>query len=90
MLEINQTEYYQKLTEALRTPLVSKNLICCREGYLYKSDRLGFLLYRASKNRYAVLALRPGGHAEEGFFSNLAAAVEYTIALISLDKEGQI
>lgn len=90
MLEIKESTYYKNLTQPLRNVLLSKNIIFSAAGYLYKSDKLGFVLFRAAKNRYEIVVFRPGAQTEEFSKDNLADAVELSIKIVKLDKEGRL
>lgn len=90
MLEIKESTYYKNITAPLRNVLLSKNIIFGSSGFLYKSDRLGFILFRASKNRYELLILRADMPSEDISFDNLAEAVATSIKIVKLDKEGKI
>ena len=90
MLEIKESTYYKNLTQPLRNVLLSKNIIFGSTGYLYKSDRLGFVLFRAAKNRYEIIVFRPGAQTEEFSRDNLADAVELSIQIVKLYIEGKL
>lgn len=90
MLEIKESTYYKNLTQPLRNVLLSKNIIFGSAGYLYKSDRLGFVLFRAAKNHYEIIVFRPNAPTEEFCLENLADAVALSIKIVTLDKEGRL
>ena len=89
-MDIKESTYYKNLTSPLRNVLLSKNIIFGSSGYLYKSDTLGFILHRAAKNRYELIIFRPGAQTEEFSRDNLADAVELSIKIVKLDKEGKL
>lgn len=89
-MDIKESTYYKNLTSPLRNVLLSKNIIFGSSGYLYKSDTLGFILHRAAKNRYELIIFRPGAQTEEFSRDNLSDAVELSIKIVKLDKEGKL
>lgn len=85
--KIEESTYFKRLSEPLRTPVLSRNIMFWEKGIAYRSDRLAFLLFRPSKNNYTVEAFQPGEPDEEYKFGNLKDAIEFCINLVDLDRQ---
>lgn len=88
MQNIPDSTYFKKRTEALRSPILSKNIMFGDKGLIYKSDKFAFGLFRPSKNHYYVIVFQPGIPVEEYDFTNLHDAIEFVIEIVKLDKSG--
>lgn len=88
-MEIPESAQYLRITAPLRVPELARNIEFCKDGFSYISDDLAFVMARISKNNYELNAIRRLGY-EKYCFTASAAAVEFAIKLIRLDRAGKL